>query len=121
MSEPAWDGSALERRVMADGAFYVHRLDRDLDQGRLVFYLCRASEPPGQVVRRLIFSGVREFRELWDEEPDPDLLESIIGLHRRPMGSGFEYLIRLDQSEMYFWTAEAPQVEEAACPRSTEV
>ena len=102
----------LERRALAAGAFYVCRIERDLSNQRLSFALI-ANPEESVVVRRLVFTDVREFKELWNEEEDPDLIEQIIGLHQYPERGGFRYLIRLEKSEMHFCSATKPQLIEA--------
>jgi hypothetical protein len=101
----------LERRALAAGAFYVSRIERDLRNQRLSFALI-ANPEESVVVRRLVFTDVREFKELWNEEEDPDLIEQIIGLHQCSEKGGIRYLIRLERSEMHFCSATKPQIIE---------
>ena len=103
----------LEQRALASGAFYVDKIERDLDNGQLSFALV-ADPEQCVVVRYLVFTAVREFKELWDEEEDPDLMEQIIGLHEDPEEVGIRYIIRLDQSEMYFYSDTEPQLIEVS-------
>ena len=105
------DPSDLEGRALAGGAFYVDRIERDPAGGRLTFALVADLEH-GAVVRTLSFSGMTDFREEFDEEVDPDLMEQVIGLHREPDGGGWVYCIRLDQSEIWFRSEEEPRLEE---------
>ncbi len=65
------------------------------------------------VVRILVFTDIREFTELWDEEEDPNLIEQIIGLHQHTEKGAFRYLVRLKQSEIHFYSDAKPLLIEA--------
>ncbi len=112
------DSSDLEHRALDGGAFYIGRLERDLSNERLSFALIADPVSP-VVVRTLTFFGVQDFREEWDEEEDPDLMEQVIGLHQSAKGRGFQFHIRLDQSEMSFYSEAEPQIVESV-PRSED-
>ena len=105
------DINALECRVQAGNAFYADPIECDLINKRLCFGIIGDPETP-TVIRTLIFTNVQNFREIWHEEQDPDLLQQILFLNQYPQGAGFRYTILLDQSEMDFYSETEPELIE---------
>jgi hypothetical protein len=111
------DDHELERRALAGNAFYVDSIERDIQHGRLVFHLTVQPDPYIGVIRSLIFTGVQNFEEYWDEDVDPECMESIMGLHQQRHEKGFRYIIRLEQSEMHFYSETEPRLEDVGAAR----
>jgi hypothetical protein len=103
----------LEDRVTQGRIVYIARLVHDAEQGTLEFHLATDPEQPN-VVRVLRFFQVEDFSQVWEDEPDPNLLEQILWMEDYARGDRREYEIRLGDSEITFLTAEEPSIEEVA-------
>jgi hypothetical protein len=100
----------LEERVTGNRVTYVDRIKFDSQSKRLTLYLVLDPER-GTVARVLTFTHVEDFRVL-EERADPDLLDSLLGIEEERRGKGTQFLIALEQSEMSFYTAAEPEIED---------
>ncbi len=100
---------SLYNRVAHGNVFYIHSIERDIEQGRLRFHFLGDPEKP-DIVRTLTFTGVREFSEQREEDFIEDMWQSVIGLNERLQSGEVEYEIILDEVVMNFATSEQPEV-----------
>lgn len=85
----------LEERVTKGFIVYIHSIDYNVVNKSLVIRLLKNPEYQQQIARILIFYNIQNFAEELDkEEFDADCLDSLIGLHEYPQGTGVQYLIR---------------------------
>jgi hypothetical protein len=108
----------LETRVLSNAAIYVHSIDRDIPNNRLTISFFGNSELE-KVVRTLSFTGIENFVEYFDgEEEKGSYIQSVIGINETSAGVGTNYVIRLELSELHFYSKDEPIVQDIDPPQS---
>jgi hypothetical protein len=101
----------LEDRL-SSGVIYVHSVDRDIPNNRLTIRFFDNTELE-RVVRILSFTGVENFVEYFDgEEKEGSYIQSVIGIDEKSAGVGTNYVIRLELSELHFYSKDEPIVQD---------
>jgi hypothetical protein len=95
----------LENKIMRGNVFYLQRLRREGDALTLDFL---GDPNQNAIVRRIVFSGVQNWREEWYERDDA--IEMLIGVEERPEETGVKYALHTDQREIWFFTPNEPNI-----------
>jgi hypothetical protein len=102
----------LEDRVLSLAAIYVHSIDRDIPNKRLTIYFCSDPELE-KVFRTLVFTGIENFVEYFDgEEEEGSYVQYVIGIDEKFAKVGTNYVIRLQLSELHFYSKDEPHVQD---------
>jgi hypothetical protein len=102
----------LEDKALSNGVIYIHSIDRDISNKRLTIHFWDNPEFE-KVVRTLSFTGVENFVEYFGgEEEEGSYLQSVIGIDETSAGVGTNYAIRLELSELHFYSEDEPIVQD---------
>jgi hypothetical protein len=102
----------LEDRVLTHACIYVHSIDRDIPNNRLTIHFCSYPELE-KVFRTLSFMGVANFVEYFDgEEEEGSYVQYVIGIDEKSAEVGTNYVIRLQLSELHFYSKDEPHVQD---------
>lgn len=103
----------LEEKVTKGFIVYIHRIDYDVVNKRLVIRFLKNPEEQQRIARVLTFSKVQNFSDELDKEDfDKDCLDSLIGLQEYQQQTGVQYVVRTEQREMVFFTDIEPHLQE---------
>lgn len=107
----------LEDRL-SNKVIYIHSIDRDISNKRLTIRFFDDPELE-KGVRTLSFTSVENFVEYFDgEEEEGSYIQSVIGIDETPAGVGTNYVIRLELSELHFYSKDEPIVQDIDPPHS---
>lgn len=96
----------LEERIIEGNVHYLSSLKQE-DSKLIVEFL---GEPErADIVRRVIFSKVRGYRETWHDR-DEDCLEMLLGIEEELKEAGTDYLLHTDQRAIWFSTKVEPVI-----------
>jgi hypothetical protein len=108
----------LQARVLFNTVIYVHSINRDIPNHRLTISFFGNSELE-KVVRTLSFTGIENFVEYFDgEEEEGSYSQSVISIDEESAGVGTNYVIRLELSELHFYSKDEPMVHDIDPPQS---
>ena len=103
----------LEEKETKGFIAYIHSIDYDFVNKRLVIRLLKNPEEQQRIARVLTFSNVQNFSDELDKEDfNKDCLDSLIGLQEYQQQTGVQYVVRTKQREMVFFTDIEPQLQE---------
>ena len=107
-----------EDKVLSHACIYVHSIDRDIPNSRLDIHFC--SDPEREkVFRTLSFTSVTNFVEYFGGEAEEgSYIQSVIGVDETSTGAGTNYVVRLELSELHFYSKDEPIVQDIDPPQS---
>ncbi|HTF03984.1 MAG TPA: hypothetical protein VK826_08160 [Bacteroidia bacterium] len=79
----------------------------ELIDHRLIFHLTHDPDTLSDSYD-IHFNNIFDFLETRDDDFDPDLMQSIIGVDTYPLENSSDVVIRLDEVEISFKTKESP-------------
>jgi hypothetical protein len=102
----------LEDKALSNGVIYIHSIDCDISNKRLTIHFWDNPEFE-KGVRTLSFTGVENFVEYFDgEEEEGSYIQSVIGINEISFEAGTNYVIRLELSELHFYSKDEPIVQD---------
>lgn len=104
----------IEHAITGGRVIYIYALGYDAHRRELT--LVCLSDPPNKPVRTVVFRDIVGYDDLWDDEeaPDPELIDTIIGLdcRRDAQTEMFNYTLRTASREIRFASRRSPEIVE---------